>query len=139
MTQDRSWLMVPNWPTVKINSTSRASIHILSRAIVVVFEQMSGAGKKYPRQIRATVSPGRQIPRMSGQCGARHTPVTLYRASKYGTGEGRHTRSRLNDSSPPKYIYTTGDTDGRRGEGVVGWSTGRSGYICFHPGTCLRN
>lgn len=89
MTQDRSQLMEPNWPAVKINSMSRASIHILSRAIVVVFRADIRCRRRNIGVVGYVLQchPGRRIPRMSGQCGASHTSVTLYHASKYGTGK----------------------------------------------------
>ncbi|KYN18229.1 hypothetical protein ALC57_09476 [Trachymyrmex cornetzi] len=62
---------------------------------------------------------------MSGQYGASHTSVTLYHTSKYGTGEGRHTRSRFNDSSPPN-IFIRQET---REQSGGGGARGRRGYI----------
>ncbi|EGI64297.1 hypothetical protein G5I_07282 [Acromyrmex echinatior] len=60
---------------------------------------------------------------MSGQYGASHTSVTLYHTSKYGTGEGRHTRSRFNDSSPPN-IFIRQET---REQSGGGGAQGRNG------------
>lgn len=108
---------------VKINSTSRASIHILSRSIV--FAQMAAAGKKYPR-IR--VSPGRRVPRMSGQCGASHTSVTLYRTSKYGTGDipGHDSTTQTHRI----YLYDRRDAAASGGW----WSTGEERVHLFPSG-----
>jgi len=64
---------------------------------IVILAQMSDAKKKLFTALY--MSTDKRIPRMSGQCGASHTSVTLYRrrTAKYGTDEKRHTQSRLND------------------------------------------
>lgn len=122
MTQDRSRLMVHNWPTLKINSTSRASIHILSRAVLLFSCRCSRwCREEIPGGVGFVLqchSDGEYTPpNVRPVWRQTHAPVTLYRTSKYGTGEGRHTRSRLNDSSPPNIFIRqkTRRTDGAGG------------------------
>lgn len=94
----------PRLLAVKINRRrNEIYLYILSELLLFpraddVFDYVQEASAAPDLSGRSCVS-GQQIPRMSGQCGASRTSVTLYhrRTSKYGTAGDQHTQSRFND------------------------------------------